>query len=205
MIAIVDYGIGNVKSIKNMLNRAGASAAISADPRVIESADKLILPGVGHFGYGIERLRASGLIPALERRALQARVPVLGICLGAQLMGRGSDEAELPGLGWLPMRTVAFDRARLPAGHKVPHMGWAETLESRGPLFAGMAEARFYFVHSFHFACDDEALVVSRAQHGYGFPAGVASGNLYAVQFHPEKSHAHGLRLLQNFAALGTP
>lgn len=203
MIVIVDYGLGNLRSIQNMLLRAGVTSLVSPDPGAVAEAERLILPGVGHFRYGMERLRQSGLVEPLNRRVLDAGVPTLGICLGAQLIGRRSDEGQADGLGWLEMDTVAFDRARLGVSDRVPHMSWAETRHTSHPLFAGIAQPpRFYYVHSYHLRCDDPKDAICTAHHGYEFTSGVARGNVMGVQFHPEKSHVFGLQLLKNFAAM---
>jgi imidazole glycerol-phosphate synthase subunit HisH len=201
MIAIVDYGLGNLRSIQNMLWRAGVQSVISSDPDVLRQSERLILPGVGHFRYGMEKLSERGLIEVLNERALEAKVPVLGICLGAQLLGRGSEEGHAEGLGWLAMDTIAFDRS-LTGGERVPHMGWAETAHTGHPLFQGQSELpRFYYVHSFHMRCDDPAAVIATAEHGYRFASGVAQDNIIGVQFHPEKSHIFGRQLLRNWVA----
>ncbi len=203
MIVIVDYGLGNLRSVSNMLRRAGFESVISGAPDVIRSASKLILPGVGHFGFAMESLHAKGLVSVLNETVLEARIPVLGICLGAQLLGRGSEEGGAVGLDWLPMDVVAFDNARLGPGRKVPHMGWAVTTPTQSALFQGMAEtARFYYVHSYHFKCDAPDMVICSASHGYRFASGVGHRNILGVQFHPEKSHAHGQQLLRNFAVM---
>ena len=207
MIGIVDYGLGNLRSIQNMLRRAGAPSVISSDPGVLREAEKLILPGVGHFRFAMESLfEKRGLVEVLNERALEAKVPVLGICLGAQLLGRGSEEGGTEGLGWLAMDTVAFDRSRFNRGERVPHMGWAETEHTGHLLFQGQIESpRFYYMHSFHLRCDDASAVIATAEHGYRFASGVVQGNIMGVQFHPEKSHAFGLRLLKAFAAMSPP
>ena len=203
MIAIVDYGLGNLGSIQNMLFRSGIKSVITSNAGVIRDADKLILPGVGHFKFAMETLHARGLVDVLNERVLEARVPLLGICLGAQLLGRGSEEGGAAGLGFVPMDVVAFDRSRLVHGEKVPHMGWAETAHTDCALFQGMGELpRFYYVHSFHFQCDDPQTVISTAEHGYRFASGVAHGDVLGVQYHPEKSHVFGQQLLKNFAAM---
>jgi glutamine amidotransferase len=203
VIGIVDYDLGNLRSIHNMLHRSGIESVISGDPQVLRDVRKLILPGVGHFRYGMEKLRGRGLIEVLNERVLKAGVPVLGICLGAQLIGRGSEEGPSTGLGWAAMDTMAFDRSRLSVTDKVPHMGWAETAHTDNPLFEGLVEdPRFYYVHSFHFRCDDPRLVICSAEHGYRFAAGFAQRNILGVQFHPEKSHVYGKRVLTNFAAM---
>lgn len=202
MIGIVDYGLGNLRSIQNMLDRSGIASVITSDPRELAKADRLILPGVGHFGFGMDQLRSRGLVEVLNERVLEAKVPTLGICLGAQLLGRHSQEGDAAGLGWIPMDIVTFDRARLTGGQKVPHMGWADTT-ARHPIFEGLgADARFYYVHSFHMACDDPEMVIATADHGYEFTSGVAHGNVIGLQFHPEKSHVFGRQVLRNFAAM---
>lgn len=201
MIAIIDYGLGNLRSIQNMLHRAGIASTVSGDPAVIRSASRLILPGVGHFSYGMEQLRQRGLVEVLDEEVLEKAKPVLGICLGGQLIGRHSQEGDVAGLGWAPMDTVAFDRSRLSHGEKVPHMGWADTRHTASPLFEGLGEdARFYYVHSYHMVCDDPGMVIATAEHGYEFTCAVAHRNVIGVQFHPEKSHVFGRRLLVNFA-----
>lgn len=202
LIAIIDYGVGNVRSVHNMLTRAGARSVITADHAEIRAASRLILPGVGHFKYAMDALRERGLVGVIRERALDAQVPLLGICLGAQLLGRRSEEGDCEGLGLVPMDVVGFDRTRLPGSAKVPHMGWARTdHDPASPLFQGLhPEPRFYYVHSYHFRCDDEAMVICTAEHGYRFVSGFALGGIMGVQFHPEKSHVFGQRLLANFA-----
>jgi len=202
MIAIVDYGLGNLRSIQNMFARAGVESVISSDPGLLRAASKLVLPGVGHFRFGMESLHKGGLLDLLNQRVLEERVPTLGICLGAQLLGQRSQEGNCSGLNWVPMDTVRFDAARM-NGDKVPHMGWAETSHTSCALFRGMSEApRFYYVHSYHFLCEDPSLVICTAQHGYRFASGVAFGNIFGVQFHPEKSHVYGQQVLKNFASM---
>jgi glutamine amidotransferase len=203
MIVIVDYGLGNPRSIQNMLRRAGFEAAISREVTALREATRLILPGVGHFRFAMERLRELGLINVLNERVLQARVPVLGICLGAQLLGRRSEEGNCTGLNWVPMETVHFDPSRIKGSQKVPHMGWADTQHTACCLFREMsAPCRFYYVHSYHFCCDDQEIVMCTAEYGYRFASGIAYGNIFGVQFHPEKSHVYGQQLLKNFASI---
>lgn len=203
MIAIVDIGIGNLGAIKNMLRKVGAQAEITDSSDAIQAADKIVLPGVGAFDHGIEALTASGLMDALNEQVLDARKPVLGICLGAQMLGRRSEEGSLPGLGWIDMDVVRFPRD---AGIKIPHMGWNTVTPTMPggrihPLFAGGEETpRFYFVHSFHFACDRPEDVAATCVYGKPFAAAVARENIWGVQFHPEKSHRFGAALLRNFA-----
>jgi glutamine amidotransferase len=201
MMVVVDTGVANVGSIANMLKRIGAQALVSSRPPDIERATKLILPGVGAFDGGMRALRERGLIEVLNARALDARIPVLGLCLGMHILTRGSEEGELPGLGWLDARTVRF-RFSVPAtGLKVPHMGWNYVSACRThPLLDGLGdEPRFYFVHSYHVECGDPALVLGQTSYGYSFPAAIARDNIMGVQFHPEKSHRFGMTILRNF------
>jgi glutamine amidotransferase len=202
MIAIVDYGLGNLGSIANMLKKVGAAATITADPAVIRQADRLILPGVGAFDTGMRNLEERGLIPLLNERVLGDEVPILGVCLGMQLLGRRSEEGQLPGLGWLDAAAVRFKFEGVNAHLKIPHMGWNElTVCQPHPLFADLQEeSRFYFVHSYHVVCANPANVLARTTYGFDFTSAVVKGNIIGVQFHPEKSHRFGMTLLQNFA-----
>ncbi len=205
MIAVVDYKMGNPGSIINMLKRVGGEAELTDDPEMIARADRLILPGVGAFDAGMANLAQHGLLPALNRFALEERRPVLGICLGMQLMGRRSQEGSLRGLGWLDADTVRFGFDQAATGLKIPHMGWNSVRAvGEGGLFRGLEEeAFFYFVHSYHLVCDREEEVSGWTSHGYPFPAAVRRENVMGVQFHPEKSHRYGLTLLANFAEAG--
>jgi glutamine amidotransferase len=202
MITIVDYGAGNLASIQNMLRRLGHASVVSGDPAVVAAGGKLLLPGVGAFDYGVSRLRESGLMDALDHAVNQRLTPILGICLGAQLLTRRSDEGQLPGLGWFDAETVAFDRGKLTQGERIPHMGWTDLEITRlHPLLMDLPEApRFYFVHSFHLLCRKEEEVIATGDHGYPFAAAIARGHIAGVQFHPEKSHKFGMKVLDNFA-----
>jgi glutamine amidotransferase len=201
MIAIVDYGVGNLGSIRNMFKRVGLEAQIVSEPDLLAQARKIILPGVGAFDYAMERLDASGLRPVLESKALEEKVPVLGICLGMQLLTEGSDEGKRPGLGWIKARAERFPEG---GGLKIPHMGWnLVTRSRRSPLTEGLEDdARFYFVHSYAVSVKDEADSILTCDYGIRFEAAINRGNLYGAQFHPEKSHRFGMRLLANFGAL---
>ncbi|HAN39762.1 MAG TPA: imidazole glycerol phosphate synthase subunit HisH [Chitinophagaceae bacterium] len=201
MVVIIDYKAGNVGSIQNMLKRIGINSTITSDIQAIENASKLILPGVGHFDYGMHQLHASGLVPLLTQKVLQQHTPILGICLGVQLFTEGSEEGVEKGLGWIKGRTVAFDRSQLLPKQKVPHMGWATVADyQHSKLFEGMpADPRFYFVHSYHLQLEQAADCLVKAHYGYDFAAGIEHGNILGVQFHPEKSHKFGMKLLHNF------
>ena len=204
MIVVLDYRMGNPGSIVNMLRHVGVPAELSADPERIMAAERLILPGVGSFDAGMSNLADLGLIPVLEEKVLARGAPLLGICLGMQLLSERSQEGVLPGLGWVPGQTVrlAFDQKA--SGLKIPHMGW-NTVEPRNGagLFAGLEdEPRFYFVHSYHVVCRDAQDVAGVTHHGHDFTSALRRGNVMGTQFHPEKSHRFGLRLFQNFVEM---
>jgi glutamine amidotransferase len=201
MITIIDYNIGNLSSIKNMLKRIGVDATISNTVSEIEQAQKLILPGVGHFDYGMQNLNQSGLIPILNERVLQSKVPILGICLGVQLLTESSDEGKEKGLGWIKGKTIAFDKTKLATNQKIPHMGWGEIKHyQQSKLFENMYDdPRFYFVHSYHLRLEKKEQELCTMEYGYDFCAGIEKENIVGAQFHPEKSHKFGMRLLENF------
>lgn len=200
MITIVDSGMGNLGSVRNMLTKIGVESRISGDPNVIAGADKLILPGVGAFDAGMESLERSGLRSVLDERVLGAGVPTLGICLGMQLMTRGSQEGTRPGLGWIDAEALRFDSED--GSLKVPHMGWNVARPARPAALTESLpeEPRFYFVHSFYVRCRDEADVLLTTTYGEDFHSGFHHGNVWGVQFHPEKSHRFGMQLLGSFA-----
>lgn len=203
MLAIVNYGLGNLTSIRNMCKRIGVEAEITNDTGVIKGAARLILPGVGHFRKGMENLHGSGLKKLLDRLVLEEKRPVLGICLGAQLMTAHSEEGDTEGLGWVDADTIRFREAGL-NGLKVPHMGWREIVLSDGnPLWSNLpAEPRFYFVHSYHFQFRQPSEISATAVYGYSFACAFRKGNIFGTQFHPEKSHKFGMKVLENFCAL---
>lgn len=203
MIAIINYGLGNLTSILNMCKRLGIDAVITADNEEIKKADKLILPGVGHFKKGMENLKQSGLQELLNQLVLQQKKPILGICLGAQLMTMHSEEGDTDGLQWIDAQTVRFKTEDHPT-LKVPHMGWSDiTLKDQNPLWRNLpAEPRFYHVHTYHFQFKQEQFVSATTNHGYEFVCAFHRDNVYGTQFHPEKSHKFGMRILQNFAEL---
>jgi len=202
-VTIIDAGIGNVRSVLRMFEEVDADARLVDNPSGAADADRLVLPGVGAFDAGMAALNNGGWRECLERLALERRIPVLGICLGMQLLCRGSEEGKEPGLSW-----IAADVRRLDTGGdprlKVPHMGWADVRPSRtNALIEDDGEVpRFYHAHSFRAVCDDPEEVIGTATYGTEFTTAVRSGNIYGVQFHPEKSHRFGMALLRRFASL---
>ena len=202
-LVVVDAGIGNLGAIPNMLKRIGASATITNDRDEIAAADRLILPGVGAFDPAMQTLNDLGIVDALTQKALVERVPVLGVCLGMQLLFSGSEEGALPGLGWIPGRVVKFRLNGDDRTLRIPHMGWNWVERANdGALFAGFDETpRFYFAHSYHVEAADEGDVVGWTDYGYRFAASVQHENIGGIQFHPEKSHRFGLKVFENFLA----
>lgn len=202
MIVIIDYKMGNIGSILNMLRKVGAKACVSSEKEVIGQAEKLILPGVGAFDHGMKNVHDSGLMPLLNKKVLEEKTPILGICLGMQLLGRKSEEGTMSGLGWINAETRRFKLNHQETGLKIPHIGWNMVTEKRPNIFFQNMpdEPRFYFVHSYHMVCEDEKNVLCTTCYGYDFASVVAQGNVTGVQFHPEKSHKFGLQLLRNFA-----
>ena len=204
MITIINYNAGNIKSIQNMLKRIGAKSIISSSAEEIAQADKLILPGVGSFDYGMKNLQQSGLIEILNEKVINNKTPILGSCLGAQLLGNNSEEGIEKGLGWIDMDIVKFDKSKMTEQLKIPHMSWNEVVVSKkSMLMEGLEdEARFYFVHTYHMQPKNENDVLTKSNYGYEFVSAVEKENIFGVQFHPEKSHKFGMRLLQNFVNL---
>lgn len=205
MIAIVDYGVGNVQAFLNLFKRLGVEARRAATPDALSGAERLVLPGVGHFDHAMQRLNDSGIRKSLEDLVLGAHIPILGICVGMQMLARGSDEGNLAGLNWLPGRVRAFATQPECADLPLPHMGWNElTPSSDSKLFSnGFEESpQFYFLHSYFFDADDKKYVAATASYGINFAAVVSRGNVHGVQCHPEKSHHWGEQLLKNFLEL---
>lgn len=201
MIVIVDYGMGNLGSIMNMFRKVGAKSMLSRQPEDLLQAERLILPGVGAFDTGMRNLLTAGYMDALNRKVLQERTPIMGICLGMQLFTQHSEEGQKPGLGWLDAQTVRFSFNGGPEQHKIPHMGWADVKICKpSPFFHNPEQdQRFYFVHSFHVKCNNPDDVLTSTLYGFEFTSAVCRDNIIGVQFHPEKSHRFGLEFFKAF------
>lgn len=204
MIAIIDYGVGNVAAIGNIYKRLDVAAKLVATAEGIAEADRIVLPGVGSFDWAMERLDRSGLRPALERAVLEDRKPILGICVGMQMLASGSEEGRRPGFGWVGGQVKRFEAQRGGRRTQLPHMGWNDVEPAESfDLFADLAnDARFYFLHSYYFEAVDPKNVLAMTDYNGRFASAVRARNIFGVQFHPEKSHQWGVRLLKNFAAL---
>lgn len=204
MIHIVDYGLGNVQAFLTMFKRIGFEASRAKTAEDLVGANKLILPGVGAFDHAIKLLDQSGMRPVLETLVLKEKVPVLGICVGMQILATSSQEGRLPGLGWVPGKVRSFRSDERSANLPLPHMGWNDVQPKSGsPIFVGLeSDARFYFLHSYFFECNEPSHLAATASYGLNFSCAVSAGNVYGVQFHPEKSHHFGAQLLKNFAEL---
>jgi glutamine amidotransferase len=200
-VSIVDYGMCNLDSVRRAFEELGAQAFVTDDPVGLERADRIVLPGVGAFPDAMRNLRARGLDDALSKQVVDGGAPLLGVCLGMQLLASCGEEVEpTDGLGWVDADVVRF--TTVPGdGVRVPHVGWNEVdVRDDHPLFAGIPpRADFYFVHSFHVVCRDAGDVVATTPYAGTFTSAIARDNVFATQFHPEKSQAHGLRLLRNF------
>jgi glutamine amidotransferase len=204
MIGIVNYGLGNVLAIANIYKRLSVPAEIVDTPETLSKADKIILPGVGAFDWAMTRLNDSGMRDQIEELVLERQRPVLGICVGMQMMAASSEEGELPGFGWFDAEVRRFDESRFTSKTLLPHMGWNDVQpKEHDKLFRGLDEgSRFYFLHSYYFVPRRDTDVLAETDYNGAFASSVQRGNIFGVQFHPEKSHQWGIRLLQNFAEL---
>ena len=203
MIAIVDYNIGNLASVKNAFAKLGQETVVESDPAKFKEYDKLILPGVGAFGDAMEHLRERNMIEPLREFAKSGKY-MLGICLGMQLLFESSEEfGRHEGLGLIKGKVIAFDTSKFQEPLKVPHMGWNKMFTKEHPLFKNLNKEHYlYFVHSYHAVCEDEENVIGTTEYGYSFASAVACANVMGIQPHPEKSHTNGLKILENFIGL---
>ncbi|WP_412971516.1 imidazole glycerol phosphate synthase subunit HisH [Glaciecola sp. MF2-115] len=204
MIAIVDYGLGNIKAFSNVYKKLNIDCVYADTPEQLQRATKIILPGVGAFDYAMETLNSSGLRETLDDMVLNQKVPVVGICVGMQMMANSSDEGSLKGLGWIPGTVKKFDFLENENPLPLPHMGWNNlVLDVEDPLFKGLeADPRFYYLHSYYFKCKNQENSIASAKYGLDFSCIVRRENIYGIQCHPEKSHHNGSTILKNFSEL---
>ena len=204
MIGIIDYGSGNVQAIATIYKNININYQVISKPEDLDKADKLILPGVGAFDSTMQKLIDSGLKDKLNELVLDKKVPILGICVGLQVMGYKSDEGKLPGLGWIAGKVSRFDETKIKFKPKLPHMGWNTINDVQNhKLFEGIDhDFGFYFVHSFYFACEKEQNILTTSNYGVEFTSSIYANHIFGTQFHPEKSHGNGVQLFKNFAEL---
>ena len=204
MISIVDYGSGNLEAFKNIYKRLNIKCEIAKTPDEILKAEKLVLPGVGSFDETMKTLRDSGMIEALNKQVLEKKIPVIGICVGMQILSKKSDEGELDGLGWIDAEVKRFDVSNLNQKPHLPHMGWNTfQKEKESPVLSDLdLEKGFYFLHTYYFSCNNQDDILTSTIYGEKYTSAVNHKNIFGVQFHPEKSHSNGVQLLKNFASL---
>jgi len=204
MITIIDYGLGNIRAFHNVYERLSIPVKVARVLEEVEEASKIILPGVGSFDYAMRQLNSSGMREVLERRVIDDKIPVMGICVGMQMLADSSEEGTEPGLGWIKGNVCKFDANLIPFKSRLPHMGWNTIVPKENVnLFNGIENhGRFYFLHSYYFECDEKSQVISTTDYGITYASAVNKENVYGIQFHPEKSHNNGIRLLNNFAKL---
>lgn len=206
MVGIIDYGVGNISAFRNIYKQLNIPVKIVSKEADLTDVEKIVLPGVGHFDYAMTRFKDSGMVEKINQMVVHEKMPVIGICVGMQMMAKRSDEGVLPGLGWIDAEVKKFDsslkvgRTTLP----LPHMGWNDIRPERTtPILIGLEnEAHFYFLHSYYFVCNDENDKIASTNYGTDFTCAANHNNVYGVQFHPEKSHKYGIQLLKNFADL---
>lgn len=201
MISIVDYGLGNVRAFENIFRRLGINSAVVTTAAELAAADKIVLPGVGAFDWAMKKLKDSGMVPVLNKKVLDDKVPVLGVCVGMQIMGLSSEEGTADGLGWIQGKVLRLDLQRNNRYFPLPHMGWNAVNQSKiNPLLDGLDGADFYFLHSYYFEPEFPSNSLAKSEYGREFVCAINHENIYATQFHPEKSHEQGVKLLKNFA-----
>ena len=199
-VTLVGYGLGNIQAFANIYHRLNIPVVIASNADQLLGAEKLILPGVGAFDWAMARLNESGMRTRLDELVLHQKIPVLGVCVGMQMMANRSEEGEIPGLGWIDAEVVRFQLAQV-SHALLPHMGWNDVnFLSEDPLFVGISSPRFYFLHSYHFLAHHDSQILATTDYGHSFTSIASSSHIYGVQFHPEKSHHWGVQLLKNFA-----
>jgi len=204
MITLIDYGVGNIFAFQNVYKRLDIPIKIAKNPKDLINAKKLILPGVGSFDFAMSQLNASGMRDTLDKLVIQDKIPVIGICVGMQMMGNRSDEGGADGLKWIDADILKFDEKLINHRTKLPHMGWNDVIPIvENSLFNGLEkDAIFYFLHSYYFKCNNPSDGIAISDYGISFTSAVNHKNIYGIQFHPEKSHQYGEKLLYNFAKL---
>lgn len=204
MIGIIDYGLGNLNAFANIYRRLHVPCKRLTEPADFEGVDRLILPGVGAFDHAMDTFTRSGLREITEEKVLRSGLPVIGICVGMQMLAESSEEGHLSGLGWISGQVRRFDESRIPFATRLPHMGWNDVeTDTASPVFKGFPPlSRFYFLHSYYFSCSDPGSAIAWSDYGGRFSCAVANKNIYGVQFHPEKSHHFGVQLLDNFSKI---
>ncbi len=203
MIVIVDYGMGNLRSVQKKLKHVGVEAVISSEPKIIGNASKIVLPGVGHFAKAVKNIKDLGILEILNTKVLVDKTPILGICLGLQIMAKHSEEGNAEGLGWFDADVVRF-KVKDSLKYKIPHTGWNNTtVEKESALFKALPlDSMFYFVHTYHIKCHNKEDILGTTEYEYKFTSAIQKGNIFGVQFHPEKSHDIGEKLIKNFVEL---
>lgn len=204
MIGIINYGLGNINAFVNIYNRLHIPVKQLFNPNDFEGVDRLILPGVGAFDHAMKSFNDSGMRDAVEKMVLIDKTPIIGICVGMQMLAESSEEGILPGLGWVPGRVRKFDENKIPYTTRIPHMGWNDIVFSEDSLLFKNFEinSKFYFLHSYYFDNSESKHEIAKSFYGYEFTCAVKSENVFGVQFHPEKSHSYGIKLLDNFSKL---
>lgn len=201
MVVVIDYGMGNLGSVANIIKKVGHTCIVTSDLSLIEKAEKLILPGVGSFDNGMENLNRLGISEVISKKVLENKTPVLGICLGAQLMLESSEEGNFSGLNWIKGKVIKFRFAEKQINERIPHMGWNQVeIKKQNSVFNNMYEnPKFYFVHSYHFQLENNTDTLTTTDYGYEFASGFSKENITGLQFHPEKSHKYGMLVYKNF------
>jgi glutamine amidotransferase len=204
MITIIDYGLGNIKAFANLYKRLNIKTIIATTKNDLSQATRIILPGVGSFDYAMFKLNGSGMRDALEKKVLVEKVPVIGICVGMQMLARTSEEGKLAGLGWIDANVRMFNPELIPFKTRLPHMGWNSiTINKECGLLDGLSnDSRFYFLHSYYFECNDIEDVITTTNYGISYASAVNKENIFGIQFHPEKSHSNGIKLLYNYTKI---